>query len=233
MPLIFYIWKNRWIRYPLLLLLGGFIYLAGMGAGDEAAKYKDGPQTVDVETLSAANLEYDYVKLTGFNDSFYIYSYYSEGRDEEKADTDKAIVLFYTLHNIEQFDASIAGEQSQPAVVVRQVLPTEQRACVDSEEGCLVGGELTLEGRLSKDVYAPSDKEAIDKLAADGSYIVNENTLYFEADWKPSTASTASSAKTAGLGWLGATIVGLFYSIFKGRRKNKAGEPVLAPSQEQ
>jgi hypothetical protein len=235
MPLIFYVWKNRYLRYPLLLLIGGFIYLAGMGAGDEAAHYKDGPQAVDIETLSAENLEYDYLKLTGLNDSYYIYSYYSEGKDEEKADTDKAVVLYYTLHALNELDASIAGEQSRPSVVVRQVLPTEQRACVESTDGCLTGGEMTLEGRLSKEMTYPSDKEALDKLAKDGLYTFDENTLYFEADWKPATTSNASTAKTAGLGWLGATIAGLVYSIFKRRKQNTpmAGEPTLTSSQEQ
>jgi hypothetical protein len=238
MSLLLYVWKNRYLRYPVLLLIGGFIYLASMGARDEAANYKDGPQSVDVETLGAENLEYDYVKLTGLSDSYYIYSYFSEGKDEEKADTDKAIILYYALHTLEEFDTSIAGEQSHPAVVVRQILPQEQRACVETEEGCLTGGEMTLEGRVSKEMTYESDKEALDKLAADGLYTFDDNTLYFEEGWKPATASSASELRGVGLGWIGVTVAGLFYSMFKRRKKNAPDEaitrdPNLITSQEQ
>jgi hypothetical protein len=238
MPFIFYVWKNRWLRYPLLLLIGGFIYLAGMGAGDEAAKYKDGPQTVDIESLSEANLEYDYVKLTGFADSAYYYTYYTEGKEKEQADEDKDIELYYALHTVADLDVAISGGQSQPAVLVKQFLPKEERACIDTAEGCDISGELTLEGRLSKEPPLIADKGYFEELAKD-LYIIDGNTLYLDAHWKPSTASSASVLGSVGLGWIGATIAGLAYGIFRRRNKKNvldeaaAKDPNLMSSQEQ
>jgi hypothetical protein len=224
MPLIFYAWKNRYIRYPLLLLLGGFIYLMGLGAGDEARKYKDGPQTVDIETLSAENLEYDYVKLTGFADSAYYYVYNVEGNDENVADEDKPIDVYYALHTLEAFDRSIAGEQVEARLLVKQFLPKEERACINTPEGCDISGELTLEGRLTKEPDV-GDQTHFEELAKD-LYVIDENTLYLDTFWKPSTATSASVLGNVGLGWVGATIAGLFYIIFKRRKKNAPDEAI-------
>jgi hypothetical protein len=225
--MITFIWRNIWLRYPLFLLVGVFIYLGGISENDDAKKYEGGPKEVDVESLSAANLEYDYLKLTGLNDSYFIYSYYAESKDEEKVDEDKAIVLYYALHTLEEFDVSIAGEQSRPAVLVRQVLPEDQRACVESEEGCLVGGEMTLTGQLTKEMpFSDNDeKEAFTKLAEGGLYTVDENTLYFNADWDVPTETNAAITKNLGLIWMGLTALGLVYSVNKRRRRKVADAP--------
>jgi hypothetical protein len=226
MPLILYVWKNRWLRYPLLLLVGGFIYLAGMGMGDEAAQYADGPQTVDIATLSADSLESDYVQLTGLTDGGYMYSFTKEDNQSQEIDLDESIILYYALHTPEQYDVALQGGGSQPPVFVRQVLPQEQRACVNSEEKCLVPGELTLEGRLSTTIPFEADQDDFDDVFTNGMYIADANTLYLDANWKPATAGTASLGKNIGLAWLGATVAGLFYSIFKRRKKNIADVPI-------
>lgn len=238
MPFIFYVWKNRWLRYGVLLFLGGFIYLAGMGASDQAAKYKDGPQVVDVTALSAANLEYDYLKLTGFTDSQYYYTYEIEEGKEDDVNTDKPIVLFYALWAGDQLDAFAAGETAKPAAFVKQVLPMEQRGCVETEEGCLQMAEVQLEGQLLKEITGEYNKDTLNKLITEGGYTVDANTLYFDANWKPSTEGSASTAKTVGLGWLGATVAGLAFSIFRRRKKSAvdapaAKDPNLMSSQEQ
>jgi hypothetical protein len=227
MPLIFYIWKNRYLRYPILLLIGGFIYLMGAGAGDEAAKYKDGPQTVDIETLSAANLEYDYLKVTGFTDSQYYYTYQTEEGKEDEVNTDKPIVLFYALWAGEQLDAYMAGEAARPVAFVRQLLPLEQRGCVETEAGCMEMTEATVEGRLLKEITLENDKDTLNKLITEGGYTADENTLYLDASWRPATARSASVLGNVGLGWVGATVAGLFYSIFKRRKKNAPDEAVM------
>jgi hypothetical protein len=230
MPLLFYIWKNRYLRYSLLLLLGGFIYLMGLGAGGEAAKYKDGPKSVDIETLSAENLEYDYIKLTGgIADGAYYYTYYTEGKDEEQADEDKAIELYYAVHTLDGLDGVLNGEQVPAKVLVKQFLPKEERACIDTEEGCDISGEMTLEGRLSKEPPLIADKGYFEELAK-GYYTIDENTLYLNTFWKPSTATSASVLGNVGLGWIGATIAGLFYSIFKRRKKNAPDEAIARDS---
>jgi hypothetical protein len=226
MSFIFYVWKTRWLRYGILLFLGAFIYLAGMGASDEAAQYKDGPQAIDVESLSAANLEYDYLKVTGFTDSQYYYTYQTEEGKEDEVNTDRPIVLFYALWVGDQLDAFMAGEAAKPVAFVRQQLPLEERGCVETEAGCMEMTEATLEGRLLKEITGENDKDTLNKLITEGGYTADENTLYFDANWKPSTASRASNFKTVGLGWLGATVAGLFYSIFKRRKKNAPDEAI-------
>jgi hypothetical protein len=213
-----FIWRHLWLRYTILLAIGFFIYLGGLGEIDEAKTYQDGPKAADVTSLSEKNLEYDYLEVTGLNDSYYSYSYYSEAKDEEKADTDKAVVLYYPLLVLEEFDTSIAGEQSRPTVIVRQVLPQEQRACIETDS-CLAGGEMTLEGRLSKDLPYSSDKEAVAKLIEGGLYTVDANTLYFDADWKPSTVSSGGTTKNIGLGWMLLTALSLPLTLFLRRRK--------------
>lgn len=236
MPLILYVWKNRYLRYPLLLLIGGFIFLMGSAAGDEAAKYKDGPQTVDIETLSADNLEYDYVKLTGLADSAYYYTYQVEGNDENVADEDKPVDVYYALHTLDAFDRSISGEQVEAKVLVKQFLPKEERACINTQEGCDISGELTLEGRLSKEPPLVSDKPHFEALAKD-LYVIDENTLYLDTFWKPATSSGASIGRTLGIGWVGTTLAGLAFGIYRRRNKKEdvafAKDPNLASVQEQ
>lgn len=232
--MITFIWRNIWLRYSILLAVGIFIYLGGLSENDDAKKYARGPEAVDIESLSGKNLEYDYLTLTGLNDSYYIYAYFSEGKDEEKIDKDKAIILYYALHTLEELDVSIAGEQSRPTVLVRQVLPEDQRACVESEEGCLVGGEMTLTGQLTKEMpYSGDDeKEAFDKLAQDGLYTVDENTLYFNADWDVPTESNASITKGLGIVWMGLTALGLAYSVNKRRKKKVAELPITGTNEQ-
>jgi hypothetical protein len=239
MPLIFYVWKNRYLRYPILLLIGGFIYLMGAGAGNEATKYKDGPQTVDIQTLSAENLEYDYIKLTGgIADGAYYYTYYTEGKDEEQADEDKAIELYYALHTLEGLDSVLAGEQIPAKVLVKQFLPKEERACIDTPEGCDISGEMTLEGRLSKEPPLTADKAYFDELVKD-YYTIDGNTLYLDTFWKPSTSGGASALRGVSLGWIGLTLAGLAYGIFRRRNKQNvegevmARDPNIASVQEQ
>jgi hypothetical protein len=222
--LIRFIWKRFWLRYAVLLNIGGFIYLAGLGQIDEAKIYQDGPQSADVETLAPENLKYDYLTLTGLNDSYYSFSYYSESSSDEQVDKDKQIVLFYTLQILEEFDASIAGEQSHAAVIVREVLPDEKRACVE-DDSCLEGGEMTLEGRLSEQPPYSSDQEAIDMLVKDGLYTVDENTLYFDASWRPVTSSTANITKNVGLGWMLVVALLLLLNVLLRRKTQTATNP--------
>jgi hypothetical protein len=227
--------RNIWQLFALLTLMGVGFYFLSQGDKAEADQYKDGPKTADVETLiaetsGAEDLEYDYLKLTGLSDSAYIYSYFSEGKDEETVDTQKAIILYYALLNLEEFDLSIAGEQSRPTVVVRQVVPEEKRACIETEDGCLTGGETTLEGRLSKDpIYPDSDQESLDKLAKDLLYTLDDNTLYFDADWRPKTVEETSGG---GAFWIGFSVlwgVATAFTFYRSRRK----KAVTPPTQEQ
>jgi hypothetical protein len=231
--MITFIWRNIWLRYSILLALGVSIYLGGISENDDAKKYEGGPKEVDVESLSAKNLEYDYLTLTGLNDSYFLYAYFSEGKDKEKIDKDKAIILYYALHTLEELDASIAGEQSRPTVLVRQVLPEEQRACVESEDGCLTGGEMTLTGQLTKErpFEGDDEKEAFTKLAEGGLYTVDENTLYLNADWDVPTESNASITKGLGVVWTGLSALGLAFSWNK-RRKRKLAELAITNDQE-
>jgi hypothetical protein len=220
--------KNIWQLFLIFTLMGVGFYFLSENDKAEADSYKDGPKAADVETLSADSLEYDYVKLTGLNDSAYIYSYFSEGKDEENVNTEKAVILYYTLHTLKEFDLAIAGEQSRPAVVVRQHVPIEERACVESEDGCLAGGEIVLEGRLSKDLPFPDDKEAVDKLAADFLYSVDDNTLYLDADWQPKSVEETSGG---GSFWIGFTVLWgalTAFTFYRSRRKK-----VTPPMQEQ
>jgi hypothetical protein len=219
------IWRTIWLRYSILLALGGFIYLGGLTENDDANKYKSGPKDADVESLSEKNLEYDYLTLTGLNDSYYAYGYYSEGKDEEKIDKDKAIILYYALHTLEELDVSIAGEQSRPTVIVRQVLPEEKRACVDTDE-CLAGGDMTVVGQLSKDLPYADEKDVVDKLTEGGLYTIDENTFYFDADWKQPTESNASITKGIGVVFMGLSALGLAYSLNKRRKKKALVEPL-------
>jgi hypothetical protein len=219
--LFLFIWRRFWLRYVVLLNIGGFIYLAGLGQIDEANLYKDGSQSANVETLTSENLKYDYLTLTGLNDSYYSFRYFSETATDEQVDKDKQIVLFYTLQTPEELDASLAGKQSHAAVIVRQVLPEEKRACVE-DDSCLEGGEMTLEGRLSKTIAYASDQGAIDMLVKNGLYSVDENTLYFDASWQPVTSSTATITKNVGLGWMLVTALLLLLNVFSRRKKQMA-----------
>ncbi len=233
MPLIIMLpaGRNLWQLFGIFFLMGVGFYFAASGDNAEAEKYKGGPKAADVETLNAENLEYDYLNLTGLNDSYYTYSYFSEGKDEEKVDTDKAIILFYTLHTLEELDASISGEQSRPAVVVRQYIADEQRTCIE-DDSCLAGGEMTLEGQLSKDLSDSDDKEAVDKLAKDGLYTFDEDTLYFDADWKPVTAESASGGKPFAIGWMVVSGLLTAFTFYRNRRTKGAPDPT-PPAQEQ
>jgi hypothetical protein len=217
--------KNIWQLFLVFTLLGVAFYFLSESEKTEANTYKDGPKTADVQTLNAQSLEYNYLSLTGLSDSYYIYKAFAEDNDEDNVDTEKAIVLYYALHTLEELDASIAGEQSRPAVVVRQTLPAEERACVETEEGCLAGGEMTLEGRLSKDVPYPDDKEGVDRLAKDGLYTL-DNTLYFDADWQPKTVAETASGGSFWMGWI--VVGGLLtaFMFYKSRRKNVTNPPV-------
>lgn len=229
--LVVFIWNTFWLRYTALLFIGGFIYLGGLGLTDEAKTYKDGPRAANVETLNADNLKYDYLTLTGFNDSYYSFSYYSETTSDETVDTDKRVVLFYTLQTLAEAEASVAGEQSHAAVVVRQVLPDEKRACVQ-DDTCLEGGEMTLEGRLSRELSNTSDQEAINMLAEGGFYTVDDTTLYFDANWQPATSGSASTTKNLGLGVMLVAALALPLNLFLRRRKAEQAGSSL-PTQEQ
>ncbi len=222
-----FIWRNIWLRYGLFLLLGGFIYLGGSAQTDEARKYKDGPKAVNAESLSAEDTEYGYVELTGLNDSYYAYGYYTEGRNSEEVDTTKSIMLYYTLHTAEEIEVSIAGEQSRPAVVVRQPLLDDKRTCVDTED-CLTGGEMTVTGLLSKEPPYDDEKGVIDTLTEGGLYTLDDTTFYLDTHWKPATSGGASLTKNLGLAFMGLSGLGLAFSLFKRRKQTAANDSIIA-----
>jgi hypothetical protein len=151
-------------------------------------------------------------------------TYNVEGNDENVADEDKPIDVYYALHTLEAFDRSIVGEQVEARLLVKQFLPKEERACINTPDGCDISGELTLEGRLTKEPDV-GDQTHFEELAKD-LYVIDENTLYLDTFWKPSTATSASVLGYVGLGWIGATVAGLFYSIFKRRKKNAPDEAI-------
>lgn len=217
--------KNLWQLFIIFFLMGVGFYFAGSSDVAEAEKYKDGPKAVDVAELDAKNLEYDYVKLTGLADGAYIYSYFAEGKDEEKIDKTKAIVLYYALHTPEQFDLSINNQQSQPAVLVRQYLPEDQVACIDSEAGCLAGGEMMLEGRLTKELPYKEDQEHFDELIKTGLYALDSNTLYLNADWKPKTMDEAASGKPFAVGWMIVSALLGAFTFYRSHRNKTAAPP--------
>jgi hypothetical protein len=228
--------KNLWQLFVIFFLTGVGFYFAGSSDVAEAEKYKDGPKAVDVAELNSASPTYDYVQLTGLTDGAYIYSYFAEGKDEAKVDKTKAIVLYYALHTPEQLELSLNNEQSQPAVLVRQYLPEDQVACIDSEAGCMTGGEMTLEGRLTKELPYKEDQEYFDKLAKTGLYTFDGNMLYLNADWKPKTMDEAASGKPFAIGWMVVSALLGAFTFYRSRR-NKVATPTASnassPTQEQ
>jgi hypothetical protein len=238
MPFIIFLpsGRNLWQLFAVFFLAGVGFYFAASSDNAEAEKYKDGPRALDVAEVSQESLEYEYVKLTGFTDGAYMYSYFKEGRNEEKIDETKAITLYYALLAPEELEVSLGGEQTQPRVFVRQILPDEQRSCVDTEEGCVGSMEVALEGRLTKKMPLEDDIDFVKDLAESSLYTIDGNTLFLDVDWKPKTMDDAASGKPFAIGWMVVSALLGVFTFYRSRRNKVAAPPASnasSPTQEQ
>jgi hypothetical protein len=228
--------KNLWQLFAVFFLTGIGFYFAGSSDVAEAEKYKDGPRALGVAEVNQESLLYEYVKLTGFTDGAYMYSYFQEGKDKEKIDETKAITLYYALLAPEELEVSLNNKQTQPRVFVRQILPDEQRSCIDTQEGCVGSKEITLEGRLTKKMPLEDDITFVKDLAETSLYTVDDNTIYLDVDWRPVTAESASSGKPFAIGWMVVSALLGAFTFYRSRR-NKVATPTVSnassPTQEQ
>jgi hypothetical protein len=211
-----------WIRHIILFLVGLFFVLVASSLTDEASTYRKGPEAIDAATLSDKNLEYDYLELSGFTDGFHYIYYFApdNAKDENDVDLEEEIVMYYALLDEKQYDRSMNGEQSKPAVLIRQILPEDtDRSCAETDEGCLTAGELTLTGRLMPTLPNEEDDETFSKVVDEGLYATNNKTLYFDADWRPATSGLASFAKYFSWLWIGLTALSLPWSLSRRRKK--------------
>jgi hypothetical protein len=226
--------KNLWQLFAVFFLAGVVFYFAASSDTAEANKYKDGPRTLEVAEVNQESLEYEYVKLTGFTDGAYMYSYFQEGKDKEKIDETKAITLYYALLTPEELEVSLGGEQTQPRVFVRQILPEEQRTCVDTG-GCVDSMEVGLEGRLTKTMPLEDDITFVKDLAESSLYTVDDNTLFLDVDWQPKTMDDAASGKPFAIGWMVVSALLGVFTFYRSRR-NKVATPTVSnassPTQE-
>jgi hypothetical protein len=222
--LLVFIWRNIWLRHLALFAIGLGLFFLGSGWTKEANTYKNGPQPLDAASLTEKNLEYDYLTLTGLTDGFH-YIYYFEpenATNSNDVDLDKQIVLYYALLDPKQYDRSMNGDQSKPAVLVRQVLPQDvDRTCAETDEGCLTPGELTLTGRLMTGVLKEEDTDLFNDVVEKGLYATNTKTLYFDADWKPATTTSAGVTSYASWIWVGLTAISLPWTLSRKRKKLK------------
>jgi hypothetical protein len=220
--LVIFIWRNIWLRHIALFAIGLALFFLGSGLSKEASAYKDGPQTVDAATLSEKNLEYDYLSLTGLTDGFHYISYVApeNATGENDVDLEKEIVLYYALLDQKQYDRSLNGDQSKPAVLVRQILPKDtDRACAETDEGCLTAGELSLTGKLMTTLPKEEDADLFAKVADEGNYATNTKTLYFDADWKPAAVSSAGFTRYGSWLWIALTAISLPLTVSRRRKK--------------
>jgi hypothetical protein len=222
-----------WIRHIVLFLVGLFFVAVASSLNDEARTYKDGPKATDAAAVTEATLEYDYLELSGFTDGFhYVYYFQPENStDENDVDLEEEIVMYYALLDEKQYDRSMNGEQSKPAVLVRQILPEDtDRSCAETDEGCLSPGKLTLTGKLMPTLPNEKDDETFTKVIDEGLYATNNKTLYFDADWEPATSGVAGFARTFSWLWVGLTAVSLPWSLSRRRKKI---EMTRQPAQQQ
>jgi hypothetical protein len=230
--LIIFIWRSVWLRHFALFGIGLALFSLGSDWTKEASTYKDGPKTVEAASLSESNLEYDYLELSGFTDGFH-YIYYFEpdnATDKNDVDLDKEVVLYYALLDEKQYDRSVNGEQSKPAVLVRQILPKDtDRTCAETDEGCLSAGELTLTGKLTTTFVKEEDADLFTKVVDEGLYATNTKTLYFDADWKPASTSNAGFTRYASWVWIALTALSLPWTL---SRRRKKAELAMQPVQE-
>lgn len=232
--LLVFIWRNVWLRHLALFAIGLTLFFVGSSLSKEANVYKDGPQRVDAASLSENNLEYDYITLTGLTDGFH-YVYYFEPENatsKNDVDLDKQIVMYYALLDQKQYDRSMEGEQSKPAVLVRQILPQDvDRTCAETDEGCLSSGELTLTGRLTTTVLKEEDTDLFNSVVEEGLYTTNNKTLYFDADWKPATTTSAGITSYASWILIGLTALSLPWTLSRKRKQTEAA--AQTPEQEE
>ncbi len=223
--LVIFIWRNIWLRHIALFTMGLGLFFLGSGLSKEASVYQDGPKAVDAASLSENNLEYDYITLTGLTDGFH-YIYYFEpenAANSNDVDLDKQIVLYYALLDQKQYDRSIEGEQSKPAVLVRQILPKDtDRTCAETDEGCLTPGEVTLTGRLMTGVFKEEDTDLFNSVVEEGLYATNNKTLYFDADWKPTTTTNAGVTRYGSWIWIALTAISLPWTLSRKRKQAEA-----------
>jgi hypothetical protein len=231
--LVIFIWRNVWLRHLAFFAAGLALFFLGSGLTKEANVYKDGPQVVDAASLSESNLEYDYLTLNGFTDGFH-YIYYFEPENATSSNDvnlEKEIVLYYALLDQKQFDRSMEGEQSKPAVLVRQILPKDvDRTCAETDEGCLTSGELALTGKLMTTLVKEEDTDLFTSVIDDGLYATNSKTLYFDADWKPATSSSAGLTTYGSWIWIALTAVSLPWTLSRRRKKIEAMQASPAQS---
>jgi hypothetical protein len=216
---ITFIWRNFWLRYAVLIGAGLFIWMGGLFEMDEARTYKDGPKATDISAISQDSLEYDYLTLTGLNDGSYVYSYIKKDDKTANSDVDLSenIILYYALLKQDQYDVSINNEQSSPTVLVRQILPEADKACVETES-CLTGDEMRVQGRLMKETDSTDQKE-FEELAKTSLYTISDQTLYFDADWEPTTSSSAGITKGLGITWTSLAALALAFNLYLRRKK--------------
>jgi hypothetical protein len=221
MFLILWVFRNMWARAALLIFLGSFAWLGGMGSAEEAQKYKKGPQVIDVQDLGTRFRKYDYFKTKGFSDGYYVYLEITKTRNG--IETGKNYILYYPLMNKEEFAKLVDGKsinEVHPSIIVRQVL--NDGACIKTQDGCLKIGTREITGRAMTAFEDKDDLEAFQKLQKE--YQMDNKTLVFDTDWTPATASDASFAQTLGKILLAIGLISIPVSLSL-RRRNQA-QPV-------
>jgi hypothetical protein len=215
MFLMLWIFKNMWARAALLILVGSFAWLGGMGNAEEAQKYKKGPQVIDAEALRTRFPKYDYFKTKGFSDGYYVYLEITRTRNG--IETGKNYVLYYPLMDKAGFTDLANGKSTtevRPTVIVRQVL--DDGACIKTQDGCLKIGTREVTGRAMTEFEDKDDLDAFQKLQKE--YKMDSKTLVLDAHWKPSTASDASFAQTLGKILLAIGLISIPVSLSLRRR---------------
>ncbi len=224
MFLIVWIFKNMWARAALLIFVGSFAWLGGMGSAEEAQKYKKGPQITDVQDLGTRFQKYDYFKTKGFSDGYYVYLEITKTRNG--IETGKNYILYYPLMNKGEFGKLVDGKSTnevRPSIIVRQAL--DDGACIKTQDGCLKIGTREITGRTMAAFENKDDVDAFQKLQKE--YQIDSKTLVFDADWTPATASDASFAQTLGKILLAIGLISIPVSLSL-RRRNLAQPAVAA-----
>ncbi len=224
MFLIVWIFKNMWARAAMLIFVGSFAWLGGIGSAEEALKYKKGPQTTDVQDLGTRFKKYDYFKTKGFSDGYYVYLEITKTRNG--IETGKNYILYYPLMNKDEFGKLVDGKSTnevRPSIIVRQAL--DDGACIKTQDGCLKIGSREIKGRAMTAFEDKDDLDAFKKLQKE--YQIDSKTIVFDADWRPSNASDASFVQTLGKLLLAIGLISIPVSL-QLRRRNSIQKTAIA-----